>query len=161
MKRNYQRFCDWVFIRSPSLMLRNAISGGCKYGYKGFGRLCRSCENCIEPIFETKEEGGIHVAGGLRYQSGREMPPGMQELYGVQLAEQISKAPPVAGASESNNVPCDAEAEDLPGCPFCGSESFFVDRDSEGWYVECNACLAEGPRAETQAEAERNWSRRK
>ena len=97
MKRNYQRFCDWVFIRSPSLMLRNAISGGCKYGYKGFGRLCRSCENCIEPIsesiFETKEEGGIHVAGGLRYQSGREMPPGMQELYGVQLAEQISKAP--------------------------------------------------------------------
>lgn len=49
------------------------------------------------------------------------------------------------------------EREDLPGCPFCRSENLLIDRDREGWYVECNGCLAEGPRAETQAEAERRW----
>lgn len=105
------------------------------------------------------------MAGGLRYETGREMPPGMQEHYALQrIGEMIA-----AGAQraleehEAEKMPyCgDApETEDLPGCPFCGSDNLLVDRDSEGWYLECNGCLAEGPRAPTQAEAERSWTRR-
>ena len=111
------------------------------------------------------------MAGGLRYQTGREMPPGMQELYGVKLAGEMAKESPAAGTDEIDHVAghqekmpyCgDAPArEDLPDCPFCGSENLLIDRDSEGWYVECNGCLAEGPRAENQAEAEHRWSNRK
>ena len=29
------------------------------------------------------------MAGGLRYETGRDMPPGMQEIYGVKLAGQM------------------------------------------------------------------------
>lgn len=29
------------------------------------------------------------MSGGLRYQTGREMPPGMQELYGVKVAAEM------------------------------------------------------------------------
>lgn len=50
--------------------------------------------------------------------------------------------------------------ENLKPCPWCGSESFFVDRDENGWYVECNGCLSQGPRAETQEKAEKAWNRR-
>lgn len=110
------------------------------------------------------------MAGGLRYETGREMPPGMQELYGVKLAGEMAKAPPSADtaapapvADEPEKMPYCGDAperEDLPGCPFCSSENLLIDRDSEGWYVECNGCLAEGPRADTQAEAERRWARR-
>ena len=121
-------------------------------------------------LASRSSKGGITVAGGLRYGIGREMPPGMQELYGVKLAGEMAKVPPAAGADEPESVAggqekmpyCgDApEREDLPGCPFCGSENLLIDRDSGGWYVECNGCLAEGPRAETQAEAERRWASR-
>ena len=118
--------------------------------------------------------------GGLRYQIGREMPLGMQVLYGAKLADNIRVVDdPVASGSDSacgpsgTPVPTDEsemeeypgyrycgatpEREDLPSCPFCGSDNLLVDRDSEGWYLECNGCLAEGPRAKTQAEAERKW----
>lgn len=108
------------------------------------------------------------MAGGLRYETGREMPPGMQALYGVKLAGEMRIATPAEPARNDNDPEieeypgyryCGAspEREDLPECPFCGSENLLVDRDSEGWYVECNGCLAEGPRAPTQAEAERKW----
>ena len=110
------------------------------------------------------------MAGGLRYGCGREMPPGMQTLYGVKLVGEMAKAQlvdsatdpgPVADEPEKMPYCGDApECEDLPSCPFCGSENLLIDRDSEGWFVECNGCLAEGPRAETQAEAERRWARR-
>ena len=107
--------------------------------------------------------------GGLRYQIGREMPLGMQALYGAKLVDNIRVVdnPSVAGGDSSpctgepsGSLPyCGAgpEREDLPGCPFCGSDNLLVDRDSEGWYLECNGCLAEGPRAKTQASAERKW----
>ena len=124
------------------------------------------------------------MAGGLRYGSGRDMPPGMQELYGVKVAAEmleqglidpalkeqllngiIGEQPqkPTAAALCQRMPYCgDApKTEDMPGCPFCGSENLLIDRDSEGWFVECNGCLAEGPRAETQAEAERRWGWRK
>lgn len=119
------------------------------------------------------------MAGGLRYETGREMPPGMQEIYGVKLAVQMqadasngfcegeriaTPAPPARNDNEGQErmLYCgDAPmSEDLPSCPFCGSDNLLVDRDSEGWYLECNGCLAEGPRAKTQAEAERRWSGR-
>ena len=117
-------------------------------------------------------EGGMTMASGLRYESGRKMPPGMQELYGVKLAGEMQIATPAEPARNDNDPEieeypgyryCGAspEREDLPECPFCGSENLLVDRDSEGWYVECNGCLAEGPRAPTQAEAERQWCRRR
>ena len=123
------------------------------------------------------------MAGGLRYQTGRQMPPGMQEIYGVKMAaemleqglidpahkEQLLEG--ILGEQPQKNTAAalcrrmpycgDApEAENLPGCPFCGSENLLIDRDSEGWFVECNGCLAEGPREETQAEAECRWARR-
>ena len=118
--------------------------------------------------------------GGLRYQIGREMPLGMQALYGAKLADNIrvvddpvtsgsdsacgpSGTPVPTGEGEPEKMPyCGdgPEREDLPGCPFCGSDNLLVDRDSEGWYLECNGCLAEGPRATTQSEAERKWSNR-
>lgn len=107
------------------------------------------------------------MAGGLRYETGREMPPGMQELYGVKLAGEMRIATPAPPARNDNEgqerMPYCGDApmsEDLPGCPFCGSDNLLVDRDSEGWYLECNGCLAEGPRAKTQAEAERRWAGR-
>ena len=50
--------------------------------------------------------------------------------------------------------------QDMKPCPWCGSESFFVDQDENGWYVECNGCLSQGPRAETQEKAEKVWNRR-
>lgn len=49
---------------------------------------------------------------------------------------------------------------ELEPCPFCGCESIYVDVDSEGYYLECNICLAQGPRKETQLEAERAWNGR-
>jgi len=123
------------------------------------------------------------VAGGLRYQTGRQMPPGMQELYGVKVAaemlqqglvdpthkEQLLKG--VLGEQPQQPTATDLcqrmpycgeapEAENLPACPFCESENLLIDRDSEGWFVECNGCLAEGPRAKTQSEAEKRWARR-
>lgn len=45
-------------------------------------------------------------------------------------------------------------------CPYCGSTSVFVDFDSDGLYLERNACLARGPIGNTRAEAEENWNRR-
>lgn len=124
------------------------------------------------------------MAGGLRYETGREMPPGMQEHYALQrVGEMIAAgaqraleeheqekmriatpAEPARNDGESMKMPyCGdgPEREDLPGCPFCGSDNLLVDRDSEDWYLECNSCLAEGPRAPTQAEAERSWTRRR
>ena len=108
---------------------------------------------------------------GLRYESGREMPPGMQELYGVKLAGDMAKAQPVDPtpnpdpvADEPEKMPYCGDAPDradLPGCPFCGSGNLLINRDSEGWFVECNGCMAEGPRELTQAEAERRWSIRR
>ena len=49
---------------------------------------------------------------------------------------------------------------ELEPCPFCGCESIYVDVDLEGYYLECNACLARGPSEETQQEAEWAWNRR-
>lgn len=49
----------------------------------------------------------------------------------------------------------------LEPCPFCGSESMYCDLDSEGWYLECNGCLAQGPRGKNPVEAEEKWNRRK
>jgi hypothetical protein len=124
------------------------------------------------------------VAGGLRYQTGREMPPGMQELYGVKLAAEmleqglidpalkeqllngiIGEQPqhPTATALYRREpyIGKAPDRADLPECPFCGSENLLIDQDSEGWFVECNGCMAEGPRAPTQDEAERRWSIRR
>ena len=107
------------------------------------------------------------MAGGLRYEVGREMPPGMQELYGVKLAGEMRIATPAEPArndEETEKMPYCGEGparNDLPGCPFCGSDNLLVERDSEGWYLECNGCLAEGPRAKTQAEAELKWCGRR
>ena len=50
--------------------------------------------------------------------------------------------------------------DELKPCPFCGSESLFADIDDDGFYIECNGCLARSPVANTQAEAEMRWNRR-
>ena len=42
------------------------------------------------------------MAGGLRYQFGRDMPPGMQELYGVLLAGQQKTAAQPVGPEQAN-----------------------------------------------------------
>ena len=51
------------------------------------------------------------------------------------------------------------EAE-LKPCPFCGSESFIFDVNNDGVAVECNGCLAHGPRATGAYGAEQAWNRR-
>lgn len=59
------------------------------------------------------------VAGGLRYEAGREMPPGMQELYGVKLAGDIAKA--AEGTKEI--LRCaqdDSVAGETERMPYCG-----------------------------------------
>ena len=42
------------------------------------------------------------MAGGLRYETGREMPPGMQELAADKLVEQLRNAAPVAADKNQN-----------------------------------------------------------
>jgi hypothetical protein len=92
----------------------------------------------------------------------------MQELYGVKIAGEMRIATDPAETRNDEehgvNMPYCGDAPDradLPGCPFCGSENLLIDQDSEGWFVECNGCMAEGPRAPTQDEAERRWSIRR
>lgn len=46
---------------------------------------------------------------------------------------------------------------ELMACPWCRSTCLNEDFDDEGWYVECNGCLARGPVADTPEEAEAAW----
>ena len=46
-------------------------------------------------------------------------------------------------------------------CPFCKSTSVTIGLDEDGFYVECNGCLARGPAELTQEEAEEAWNGRK
>lgn len=45
------------------------------------------------------------MTGGLRYETGREMPPGMQELAAVKIAQQLTDAAPVAAEEVGGDVP--------------------------------------------------------
>lgn len=56
------------------------------------------------------------MASGLRYQTGREMPPGMQELYGVKVAGRL--------AMESSYAP-------VPECPVVGQNEPAADEQEE------------------------------
>ena len=49
------------------------------------------------------------MAGGLRYETGREMPPGMQEIYGVKLAGQMR--------ADASIGPCEGERIATPAPP--------------------------------------------
>lgn len=49
---------------------------------------------------------------------------------------------------------------ELKPCPFCKSESLIYDIDTDGVAVECNGCLACGPRKSTAVAAEEAWNRR-
>lgn len=50
---------------------------------------------------------------------------------------------------------------ELEPCPFCGTDHhLFVELDSEGYYIECTYCMAEGPREATPEEAKTAWNRR-
>lgn len=53
------------------------------------------------------------VAGGLRYETGREMPPGMQEIYGVKLAGEMRIATPAPPARNDNEGCADMPDEEL------------------------------------------------
>jgi hypothetical protein len=49
MAKNYKWLCNLVFISSPSRLMLNSVNGeGCKFGYKGFKRMCTNCENCYQ-----------------------------------------------------------------------------------------------------------------
>ena len=50
--------------------------------------------------------------------------------------------------------------EELSTCPLCGAKSLYSDYGVDGWYLECNGCLARGPVADDPAEAEEAWNRR-
>ena len=50
--------------------------------------------------------------------------------------------------------------DELKPCPFCGSTSFIYDVTDEGVAVECNGCLAHGPRSKGGYGAELMWNRR-
>jgi len=50
-------------------------------------------------------------------------------------------------------------SEELKPCPFCGSTNLgFLSLFA--WEVQCNLCLAEGPKADTREEAIAAWNRR-
>lgn len=49
------------------------------------------------------------MSGGLRYQTGREMPPGMQELYGMKVAGRLAME-----SSYAQVLECPVAGRDAP-----------------------------------------------
>lgn len=69
----------------------------------------------------------------------------------------VLTAPVSATAADAGRA---AMRTELMACPWCRSTCLNEDFDEEGWYVECNGCLARGPVADTPEEAEAAWNRR-
>ena len=63
------------------------------------------------------------MSGGLRYDSGREMPPGMQEIYGVKLAGQMQ--------ADASIVHCEGERIATPAPPACNEKEGGADMPDE------------------------------
>ena len=72
------------------------------------------------------------MAGGLRYETGRDMPPGMAEKVAVQLARKMEAAAPAAvpvpvpaaGCEQSKRTIEAAELQDLKECLDWDKEEF-------------------------------------
>lgn len=72
------------------------------------------------------------MAGGLRYKTGRDMPPGMAEKVAVQLARQmqavapaVDPAPvPVAAAEKAKRTIDELDMENLVECLEAGKSDF-------------------------------------
>ena len=110
------------------------------------------CPGCGQPTLWRDKTTGLEfclVCGWNRTAGEAEM-PGMEADPHPALRATFPQGKALGGE----------ESKGLESCPYCGSESLFSDFDSEGFYIECNGCLARGPAAESRAEAERLWNRR-
>ena len=65
-----------------------------------------------------------------------------------------------AGMSELQSLSVGGVGMELKPCPFCGSTSFIYDINEDGVAVECNGCLAHGPREVNGKGAEIVWNGR-
>lgn len=69
------------------------------------------------------------AGGGLQYETGRDMPPGMQEKLAVQIAQQLSETVPVAENTTMEFT-----------CAYCGTDTNNTEQIGAVAVHFCDAC---------------------
>lgn len=84
------------------------------------------------------------MAGGLRYETGREMPPGMQELMAKRFVEQLKQnavqnAVVMAEVLKKVDVDCEF-CKNAGGNTPCNDDSIAFSCDGCAYDCPCNGC---------------------